>query len=185
MDGQAPDATLVAAMLRGDPDAARMLIARYGPELRAWMTGAIRDAALDDVLQEVWLRVQRNAGRYDPAQPFKYWLNAIATNCFRSEHARQVLDHNRRLPLEAAEQTPAEECLADGVIERMERDTSLRARIAALPPQQAEAVRLRYYKGLSEKEIAERLGIPKNTVKTRLRAALRNLRQSIDRSLYD
>jgi RNA polymerase sigma factor (sigma-70 family) len=185
MDGSAQDASLVAAMLRGDPDAARMLIARYGPELRAWMSGAIRDAALDDVLQEVWLRVQRSAGRYDPAQPFKQWLNAIATNCFRSEHARQALDKIRHLPIEAAEETPAGASLADGMIERTERDTSLRARIAALPPQQAEVVLLRYYKGLPEKEIAERLGISLFTMRNRLRAALRNLRQSIDRSLYD
>lgn len=174
------DAHLILRILGGDAEGAALLIERYGSALKRVLLRAGAPAAdVDDLLQETWIRVIRSASRYDPLQPFPAWLFAIAMNRFRTRAARTRSESEKREPLgEIA--TPDS---THGAVEAAERAARVRALVASLPPHLADAVLLRYFEELSEKEVAAAMGVPVGTVKSRLHAAVARLRLTAERSL--
>jgi RNA polymerase sigma-70 factor (ECF subfamily) len=75
----ATDALLMGHVAVGEPEAVRLLIARYErPLLRLLNRATGSSASVDDLFQETWIRVVRSATSYDPRQPFPAWLFAIA-----------------------------------------------------------------------------------------------------------
>ena len=175
---QTSDQQLIAHILAGDPEGVALLIQRYNDPLRRVLlhAGAWRDD-IDDLLQETWIRVIRSAARYDPLQPFSGWLFTIAMNRFRTRAARTVEDSRRHEPLDDITASIASAAAsAHTALETEERAASVRSLIATLPPRLADAVLLRYFEELSEKEIAAAMGIPVGTVKSRLHTAISRLR---------
>jgi RNA polymerase sigma-70 factor (ECF subfamily) len=163
------DEELMSAVARGNEAALGTLVGRHSARLRAYLqriTSNREDA--DDLLQESWVRVARAAQRYDAKRRFRSWLYGIATNLardlFRRRRARE------RALSELALQPRAEPEV--GPIDR----GKLHDRIARLPENRRAVLHLRYFEGLNESEMAEVLGIPKGTVKSRLHAAMRELR---------
>jgi RNA polymerase sigma-70 factor (ECF subfamily) len=169
--GETTDAYLAGLIANGDADAVRPLVARYQKPLAALLhrvLGASPEA--DDVFQETWIRVVRSAHRFDPTQRFSGWLFAIAWNLMKDRWARPV--EHTQVDLSAvpsAEISPEVRALAG---ERAER---LRGLVAKLPERLSQAILLRYFEELTEKEVAARLGVPLGTVKSRLHHGLKKL----------
>jgi RNA polymerase sigma-70 factor (ECF subfamily) len=168
------DEFLMGSIVNGDTDAVRPLIERYQRPLSTLLRRALDHSPdADDVFQEVWIRVVRSAHRYDPTQRFSAWLFAIAWNCVKDRWARRTPSDDVDLTLLASQERSPEERAVAG--DRAER---LREVVAKLPERLADAILLRYFEELSEKDVAERLGIPVGTVKSRIHHGLRLLRES-------
>jgi RNA polymerase sigma-70 factor (ECF subfamily) len=128
----------------------------------------------EDVVQETFLELWRRAGAYDAARGSRQtWALLIARS--RSLDRLRARGSARR----AAERAAADPVLPPPaiveVIEARERGTRVRDALGALPAPQREAIELAYFGGLSQSEIAARLGEPLGTVKTRLRLAMEKL----------
>lgn len=171
------DAVLIGRIVIGEPDAAHVIVERHTPSLRRLLSRAgARAEDLDDLLQEIWIRAIRSANRYDPLQPFTRWLFAIAMNRLRTRWSRQKPESG----LEAAAGVVARDAPADAALELRERADEIRAEIMKLPPHLADAILLRFFEELSEKEMAQHLGVPAGTVKSRLHNAMKKLKQNLE-----
>ncbi len=158
----------------GDDDALALLMGRWQAPLYGFLNRRAGATAADDLFQESWIRVVRARERFDPRRRFSTWLFQIANNLCRDLARRRAVDRRR---LEGAR----EEAALDGsasppapVALRLD----LAQRLAALPDRLREVLVLRYYHDLGEREIAEVLDIPRGTVKSRLFAAVRALREA-------
>ncbi len=162
------DAYLIGRIVNGDADAVRPLIDRYQAPLAAMLCRAVGSADVDDLCQETWIRVVRSAHRYDPAQRFSSWLFAIAWNRIRDTWASRR--NTAELPETASSAASAEE-------DAIASDEARRVRelVARLPERLSQAILLRYFEELSEREMAQRLQVPIGTVKSRLHHGLKKL----------
>ncbi|WEK45159.1 MAG: RNA polymerase sigma factor [Candidatus Andeanibacterium colombiense] len=159
------------------PAAAAQGIEIYWDELAAFLTRRVGDPALAaDLTQEAYLRaagLPDNATLLNP----RAWLFATARNL--------VIDHARRAKLrhaagEDALAGIADECpAADAVLLAREELAVLAAAVEALPPRTREVFRLHKYEGRSYSEIAEQLGIAKNTVMVHMVKALALCREAM------
>jgi RNA polymerase sigma-70 factor (ECF subfamily) len=167
------DERLMTRLASGDEAALAPLLERWRRPLHAFLSRRVGDADADDLFQETWLRVVRHRDRFDPQRRFSTWLFQIANNLCRDRgRRREVRDRYRR-------DRRAE---AAGDPERvrpppLDRALDVRRRVAALPDKLREVLVLRYYQDLPEKEIARIAGIPAGTVKSRLHAAVKALRE--------
>lgn len=164
------DGTLLGRVSNGDADAVSVLIVRYQQSLLNFLKRACPTCA-DDLFQECWIRVVRSAHRFDPSYPFSSWLFKIAWNQVKTEWSRREGNILR----EKAPSAPFFEPLVEEQMVQREQAVRLRALISELPPRLAEAVMLRFFEELTEKQMAERLGVPAGTVKSRLHHALKKL----------
>jgi RNA polymerase sigma-70 factor (ECF subfamily) len=163
------DEELMAAIARGEERALAALVGRYAERLHAFLvrvTGSRDDA--DDLLQDAWIRVARGAPTFDPRRRARPWLYGIAANLARD------LQRRRGVRLRAAHELRSDP--PPPVVRPLDR-IDLRERLARLPERLREVLVLRFYGDLDEAEMAEALGIPKGTVKSRLHGAIRELRR--------
>jgi RNA polymerase sigma-70 factor (ECF subfamily) len=132
------------------------------------------DDLAEDLLQDVFLLVWRKAPSYRPERgEVAGWLYAIARN--RVADTRRGAPRPRRLGTDEVLVMPA----ATPAVEDEMRLT-LQEVLASLAPEQREAVDLAYFSGLTYAETAERLSLPLGTLKSRVRAALARLKESLD-----
>jgi RNA polymerase sigma-70 factor (ECF subfamily) len=168
---------LIRALRRDDPRAAELVSEAYGPLLRGFLAEALEDRdAVQDVLQQTLLEVWRRGHDYDPERAsLATWLLVIARS--------RAIDHLRRRVPEPVD--------ADSVAALADRDRPdetgallerwrMAGMIAALPREEARMLQLRFYDGLTQREIAERTGVPLGTVKMRMVQALDRLRSMLD-----
>ncbi len=129
----------------------------------------LRNAAeAEDVVQEVFVQVWRQAERYDPERgSAQAWLCTIART--------RALDRLRRRT--ARREESGEALPGGGSLPRTEETLAVRKALEVLSSDQREALELAYYEGLTQGEIAERLGQPLGTVKSRIRTAMIRLRE--------
>jgi RNA polymerase sigma-70 factor (ECF subfamily) len=162
-----------------DVEAFRKLFELYGPRVKSYMMRQGADPTLaEDLAQETLLTVWRKAQLYsDEKGSATTWIFTIARNLridrLRREVAWQPLPENRD---EEASDAPDPE---EQVTERERRD-KVRAVLATLPADQSEVVMLSYVEGLSHSEIAERLGLPLGTVKSRMRLAYQKVKEAVE-----
>lgn len=191
-----PDAELVMAMTRGDTAALSVLYDRHAAVVYRAAFRRLGDRQLaEEVVQDVWLTLWNRATMFDPGQgSLAGWLVTIARNR-ATDRMRALSRRPGVLPLSAVFATvdDADRVLDAGSVvasagatadpevvldEHALRDT-MTAALSALPPDERAVLELGYYGDLSQSEIADRLGIPLGTVKTRTRRALLRLRGSI------
>ncbi len=182
------DETLFAKFQNGDARAMTTLYDRHARALRAFASqrGAARP---DDIVQDAFLRVVRNAAGFQGQAKFRTWLYTIARNLcvdasrrdrFRagpSLDAPTGSEDNRTLGDRIANDsigTDASRNLAD-----REFQVAFDAAMAELPDEQREVFALRELSGLSFAEIAEATACNENTVKSRMRYALKQLREAL------
>ena len=170
----ASDEELMARLQAGDERALEQLMQRYQGPLYGFLSRRVGSSA-DDVFQETWIRVVRARESFDTERRFAAWLYQIANNLCRDRYRRvdamrRAVD-SFRVEDETLRETPDDPALPD-------RD-SMRERVLALPDRLREVLVLRYYEDLGEEEMANALGVPRGTIKSRLHAAVKALRQSI------
>jgi len=167
-DTQAPgDAVLASQAAAGDSVAMAALLDRHFDYVQAICLRMLRDpGAAEDARQEVLFRVASRIRSFDQRSSFRTWVFAIARNVVLNE-------------IRSRARTPAPaEAVETAVDTRLDVDAAL-ARLSAA---RREVIVLRYLCDLPYQEIAEVLGIPVNTVRTRLRRGLGDLRVIIGNS---
>ncbi len=161
----------------GDEAALAALMDRYKGPLFGFLHRRAPASAVDDLFQESWIRVVRARARFDPRRRFSTWLFQIANNLCRDRARRGDVERRYRETLigEARLASTAPAVTPDAG----EREEML-AQLERLPDALREVLVLRYYHDLSEREIAEVLGVPRGTVKSRSHAAVRRLRELLE-----
>lgn len=165
---------LVTRCQLGEPAAFDRLVERWHPPIWRWVRGVAGDAEVaEEIVQEVWLRILRGIGRLrDPAR-LRSWLFSIVRRTFVDRLRWRYADE-RHEPL------AAEPAGGDAVDEfAAEEIDLLHAAVATLPPPDRETIVLFYLRELSLQEVAEVLGVPVGTVKSRLHRARRQLRERL------
>jgi RNA polymerase sigma factor (sigma-70 family) len=170
------DETLLAGLASGDAEAAAGFVRRFQSRVYGLALTMLRDADLaEEVAQETFVRAWRHAATYDARRGrVPTWLLAIARNL--------AIDRTRvRSPIPVDPEVIASEldlARVDLPLDVPERDR-LRRAIATLPDDQRRALVLATYAGRTAREISELDGVPLGTVKTRIRAAMLKLRESM------
>lgn len=169
------DVLLVRAIAGGDRQALATLYDRYASVLLALALRIIRDRReAEDLLHDVFLEVWRSARDYDLTRGrVRTWL-IIRMRSRALDVTRSARVSRRSGDAEVIDRMPAESDVG-GSPDRQR----VRAALAALAAEQRQVLELAYYEGQSCSEIAERIGIPIGTVKSRLAAALGKLRHTL------
>jgi len=180
---QYSDSDLLHAMARGDEAALATIYDRYRLILFGLVLRILHDRAeAEDCLQEAFLQVWRRARDFDEARGRAFtWLVTIARS--RALDRLRASGSRLRLATEAAQAPPEEvgDAARDAV--RSEEGAVVREALAKLPEEQRQALLLAYFEGLTQAEIAARLGDPLGTVKTRMRSGMIKLRELLDDKL--
>jgi RNA polymerase sigma-70 factor (ECF subfamily) len=166
----------VRLAMQGDTESMQ----RLWRDHRRWVAAIIlahkpREVELEDLLQEVALSmVQRMSELRDPAK-FRPWLRAVAVNASRTAGRRATTRRVVR-SLRLTDNEIPDTSNAAGQVSEAQRVLQLAQR---LHPDYREPLLLRAVRGLSQKQIAETLGLPETTIETRLARARRMLREEV------
>jgi RNA polymerase sigma-70 factor, ECF subfamily len=175
------DEALVALCERSVDDALAELYDRLGAVAYSVAFRVVRDRALaEDAVQEGFLAVWRSASRFVPERGrAQTWILTLvhrrAVDLVRRE------DRRRAETLEEDAETGEETSAEDAVWRRFERER-IQGALKLLPDQQREALELAYYSGFTQAELAERLGQPLGTIKSRMFTGLSKLRELLDQT---
>src|SRR3954470_2878596 len=173
------DEAVLALIARADERALAELYRRFGRRAYGLAFRILRDDALaQDAVQEGFLSVWRGAGRFtaERSKPSTWLLTLVhrrAVDLVRREERRRT----EPLP----EEPEAAEATADEAEQLNQRQTS-RAALRQLPAEQREAIELAYYGAYTQSELAERLGQPLGTIKSRMFTGLARLRETLEES---
>ncbi|HEY1545501.1 MAG TPA: sigma-70 family RNA polymerase sigma factor [Xanthobacteraceae bacterium] len=167
------DEMLIKQVAAGEKSGLRALFERHQLKVYRFVLRIVRDAAFaEDTVSETFIDAWRHAGRYEGRASVSSWLLGIARH--------RALDAARRRPTESLDSEAAQNAVDpahDPEAELGRKDTGavVREAVAALSREHAEIIDLVYYQEKSIREIAEILGIPENTVKTRMFYARKRL----------
>lgn len=176
------DVELLREAARGEVTAISIIYDRFAGLLLTMAEKILTDRAMaEDLVHDVFLEVWRHAASYDPARgSVRTWmlvrLRSRALDRMRSARTRREV---------AAEDGEPTSTLADADREdpTLEPDRkSIRRALAELPTEQREVLELAYFQGMTSSEIADRMGSPIGTVKSRTAAAIAKLRAVMERA---
>lgn len=186
---QLEDADLMLQFAAGDERAFALLMERHeAPVLRYFLRSTQDRALSEELCQETFLRVVRNADRYQKSAKFSTWLYTIARNLAIDASRRRAAKPTRSLdqPIGDEEGVTFLDRVSDpnarSSVQESERARFRRAlhdALHRLPPEQREVFVLRHVEGMRFVEIAAMMGISDNTVKSRMRYALQTLRTQL------
>ncbi len=173
---------LVQACAQRDRDAFAALFNFYAPRVKAYLLRLnAPDALAEELTQEVMLTVWRKADSFDPS------LASTSTWIFRIARNRRIDAARRAAKPELDGEDPAlqppEMEAPDDAAHSAGREAYVRAALTELPDEQVALLRMAFFDGLSHRDIADRIGVPLGTVKSRLRLAFEKLRKVLDRDL--
>ncbi|MEM8987774.1 MAG: sigma-70 family RNA polymerase sigma factor [Pseudomonadota bacterium] len=158
------------------------LYEHFAPRVKAYMMRlGVEESAAEDLAQEALLRVWRKSALFDPQKSSaSTWIFAIARNlridAIRKEKRPEIDPNDPALQ-------PAPAPAADEEAIRIERDERIREAFNALPPAQEEVVSMYFFEDHPHSVIAEKLGLPLGTVKSRLRLAFSKVRSVLEDTL--
>ena len=177
----------VARLKRGDPDALALILSRYQHRLYRFLLRIVRDpATAEDLFQQTFLRIIERINRYDARNSFETWMFSVGHNL--------AIDHLRRrrvISLDDADEfgaspvhhiSPGGRDALQQLIES-ERGAILASAISQLPVIQRTVISLRFEEDMKLAEIAEVIGVPLATVKSRLVRGLERLRATVEMDL--
>jgi len=177
----------VARLRRGDLDALSGLIARYQNRLYRYLLRMVRQPAeAEDLFQQTWLRLAERIRHYDSNRSFEAWLFTLARN-LAIDHLRRIRPESLDEPVsgDAQGETAAARLASnappviEGIFEQ-ERSGRLAGALETLPVVYREVLTLRFEEEMKLEEIAQVLGAPLSTVKSRLRRSLDQLRDCLE-----
>ncbi len=167
------DETLLERIAAGDRGAIRTLFGRHQVRVYRFVLRFVGDPMVaEDLVNETFLEAWRQAGRFEARSAVSTWLLAIARFKAFSVRRRRVCEEVE-LDLASGSVDPADN--PEVALGRKDMGRVLRQCLNALPACQAEVMDLVYYHEKSVKEVAEIVGIPENTVKTRMFGARKRL----------
>jgi len=177
------DLALVSAYQNGDGDALGALVARHEPLLYRIARRMLRNEAdAQDAVQEMLIRLVKALPHYRGDAKFTTWLYRLATNtCIDMQRRQGRMAPTTELPEALPLAAPAEQADPDTQCEKSFRHRLIDEALRQLPEAQRHLLVLRDREGLSNQEVAERLGVEVGTLKARLhraRAALRRVLES-------
>ena len=173
------DGQLIVRIARGDRAAFEELHARYRRAVLGLALRRIGDRGrAEDAAQDAFVAVWRSARTYDPARgKGAPWLYAVARNAITDGLRRSPEPPSELVEEPSPEPGPADEAETSWTAWRVHRALEI------LPEHERPVIELAYWGGLSQSEVAERLGIPLGTVKTRTRSALARLADALEDEL--
>lgn len=177
-DGERSDRELVLKITRGDQRAFEMLYDRYVMSVLGLAMKICGDRALaEDVAQETFLSVWRRPGSYSPDRGTfsAYLLGMVHHKAVDAIRHEESLRRRERLVSADGGESSSDEALVEEAWISLRRDR-VRSAVKKLSDPQREALELAYFEGLTYSEVAEKLGIPLGTAKTRLRDGMIRLR---------
>ncbi len=170
---------IAAGLRKREPDALAQAYDAYGGAVFGYLVQVIGDRpAAEDVQQQVFLEVWQRGEGYDPERAGLFtWIMTIARSR-AIDHLRKRIPepHDPASPVALAEAAEAGDDSPDQLAERWRVADLLRR----IPPEESELLRMRFYRELSQREIAEETGMPLGTVKMRMVRAFERLRQMIE-----
>jgi RNA polymerase sigma-70 factor (ECF subfamily) len=178
----ASDHELLEGVRGRDSSALRALFERYHSRIYFFVQRRLRDAGLaEEVVADVFFEVWRSAHHFAGASKPSTWIFGIAHfKCASAHRDRQRHKRASVVPMhaEALQRVADERNAGDRLSARDELRVARRA-IEALPPEQREVIELAVLEGMPYEEIAERLGVPEGTVKTRVARGRARLRKGL------
>jgi len=174
------DMDLIGRLQRRDPQALAELYDRYGRLAYSLILRVVRDTGVaEDLVQETFLRVWNRVQGFDAEKgSIGPWLLAVARN--------RAIDYLRSTTGRARNSLELDATDHPALYNDMEKDLlvsdkarRIKAAMLKLSPNQREVIELAYFEGLSQTEMAARMGQPLGTVKTWVRTALKNLRDEL------
>lgn len=178
MNTESMESYLVSIAESRDRNAFKKLFAAFAPKIKSFaMRNGVGPELAEEVVQETFIRVWRKAEQFDPSKASaSTWLYTIARNqridLLRKRH-RPEPDYEDPAFIPEPEPQPTE------VIVRNQEASRLKECIDALSPEQQEVLKLSFMEELPHVEVAEKLGIPLGTVKSRIRLAMKHIRSEI------
>ena len=175
------DPDLAERLKRRDPQAMADLYDRYGRAAYSLIFRIVRDAEMaEDLVQETFIRVWSRAQAFDSARgALGGWLLAVARNR-AIDYIRSVDGRMARSSYELVEmENPALFANLESRIVTADQAARVREALGKLNPSLRSVIELAYFEGLSQTEMAEKLGQPLGTIKTWVRTALKNLREQL------
>jgi len=174
------DSGLVARMQRRDPQALAELYDRYGRVTFSLILRVVRDTGIaEDLVQETFLRVWNRVNGFDAQKgSIGPWLLAVARNR-AIDYLRSAVGRDRNAVEYEETDHPSLYCDMEKDILASDKARRIKSAIDKLPANYRQVIELAYFEGLSQTEMAERMGQPLGTVKTWVRTALKNLRDEL------
>ena len=167
---------IVRALARQSPEALELVVSAYGRVLTGYLESVLSDRALaEDVLQQVLVEIWERRATYEPARAgVLTWAMTIARSRAIDELRRRVpepIDPATVADLSPAQVDPTDRLLESwriaGILERLPRD-------------EASLLRMRFFDGMTQSEIAQQTGIPAGTIKLRMVNGMRQLRTMLE-----
>jgi RNA polymerase sigma-70 factor, ECF subfamily len=184
------DETLMVKYQQGDVRAFEILLNRHRKPIFNFVFRFVGSKEVaEDMLQETFMRVIKGAADYERQAKFTTWLYTIARNlCVDQSRRRKHRKHaSLDQPMSASEESgtlldvlPGNEMAADRRSVNKQLHETMHRAIAALSEEQREVFLMREFLDMPFKEIADVVGVPENTVKSRMRYALEKLRLELD-----
>jgi RNA polymerase sigma-70 factor, ECF subfamily len=172
-----PDEALLGRIARGDRLAMEALYGRHHVRVYRFVLSLVHNAATaEDLISEVFLDVWRQAGRFEGRSAVSTWLLAIARfKALSSLRRRKTdeLDDNMAAAIEDPSDDPA------ATLQKKDRSAVLRRCLGGLSREHREIIDLVYYHEKSVQDVAEIVGIPEGTVKTRMFHARKKLAEML------
>lgn len=174
------DANLVARISEGDAAALREAYDSYAAHVNGVAIGILKDRDLAaDVTQEVFVRLWERHHRYDPTRgSLKSFLQMDShgrsidlLRSRRAAQARELADHRK--------QASTPEAGTEELAMTSATSSTVRTALMSLPDDQRTPIALAYFDGYSYREVAEVLGVPEGTIKSRIRTGMRRLQLAL------
>ena len=178
------DKQLIQQYLKGDEKSLEMLIGRYIKPIYSFVYKNVgNQAEAEDITQEVFVKIWKNIRKFDRNKSFKPWIFQIAKNA-----SIDFLRKKRSIPFSRFEDEKGQNALIDNtpapslnLIEKLSDKRTVSVAMQYLNEKEQKIINLRHNDGMSFKEIADIFEESINTVKSRYRRALANMKKSIDK----
>jgi len=174
--------SLAEAVARNaDRQAFAALFKHFAPRVKSYlMRLGTSEGLAEELAQEAMVSVWRKAQSFDAGRAnVSTWIFTIARN-LRVDHFRRIGNRTAEVDDIDGDETPDTLPQPDEVLLTRQREAGVREAIAQLPAEQVQVLRLSFYEEQPHSQIAEALGLPLGTVKSRVRLAVRHLRRLLD-----
>ena len=167
-------------LVDGDADALSEIYRRTAPSVRSYLRRFVPEAEVDDLLQTVYFELWRNRRRYDPSRSVEAFTFTIARN--------RAVDYLRKRKNVVIDVEAIRELMGDDGREQATRfveSVRMRNALDRLGDDQRVALEMAYFSGLSQQEIATRLGVPIGTIKAHMARGTRQLAALMHEEVQD